>query len=125
MRKEVRWKHPKPGWVKMNFDGAARGNPGDSGFGCLIRNESGECKWGMFGALGPLTNNLAEAEAEAMIRGIQLCVSKGEGSKSTDKGITCESGSVTFEETKITDLQREIAEVEGGLVTNISRQGVG
>lgn len=39
----VRWVPPPPGWVKINSDGASRGNPSPSGCGGLIRDERG--KW--------------------------------------------------------------------------------
>ncbi|GLJ26002.1 hypothetical protein SUGI_0498780 [Cryptomeria japonica] len=35
-RKHIRWKAPP--WLKLNFDGACRGNPGVSRFEAVIRN---------------------------------------------------------------------------------------
>ncbi|GLJ54021.1 hypothetical protein SUGI_1156010 [Cryptomeria japonica] len=40
-RKHIRWKAPPVGWLKLNFDGACRGNPGVSSFGAVICNSEG------------------------------------------------------------------------------------
>lgn len=32
------WKKPLEGWVKVNFDGASKGNPGPSGAGFIVRD---------------------------------------------------------------------------------------
>jgi hypothetical protein len=29
------------GFIKINFDGASRGNPGPTGFGSILRNQAG------------------------------------------------------------------------------------
>ena len=44
MRQEVliRWKYPGMGWMKLNTDGASKGNPGKAGAGGLIRGHRGE-----------------------------------------------------------------------------------
>ena len=34
-RKEIRWRKPKKGWVKINFDGASKGNRAISGVGAV------------------------------------------------------------------------------------------
>ncbi|GLJ21317.1 hypothetical protein SUGI_0391820 [Cryptomeria japonica] len=74
-RRTVRWRPLKEGWVKLNFDGAMRGNLRESGYGCLIRDDRGHCLWAMCGYLGSSTNN--HIEMEVMRRGFQLCVLKG------------------------------------------------
>lgn len=38
----IRWMHPRVGWVKLNTNGAAKGNPGPTGAGGLIRGHRGE-----------------------------------------------------------------------------------
>lgn len=39
-RKNVKWKYPPMGWIKGNFDGAAKGNPGKAGCGGLLRDHT-------------------------------------------------------------------------------------
>ena len=36
------WKPPPYGFLKMNIDGAAKGNPGLVGFGAAIRDDQGQ-----------------------------------------------------------------------------------
>ena len=43
-----------------NIDGGARGNPGASGFGVFVQDESGEEVASLYGYLGEQTNNVAE-----------------------------------------------------------------
>lgn len=38
----IRWEFPREGWVRLNTDGAAKGNPGKAGAGGLIRGYRGE-----------------------------------------------------------------------------------
>ena len=40
------------GWFKLNTDGASRGNPGDSSFGGVIRDATGNWILGFGGTLG-------------------------------------------------------------------------
>lgn len=37
-----RWHLPRPGALKLNFDGSGSGNPGMVGVGDVIRNEDGD-----------------------------------------------------------------------------------
>ncbi|GLJ44143.1 hypothetical protein SUGI_0920550 [Cryptomeria japonica] len=71
-RKHIRWKAPPVGWLKLNFDGACRGNLGVFGFGAMIRNSEGKLILGIYGAMGEATNN--EAEICALMEGLKLCV---------------------------------------------------
>lgn len=41
-----------PGFLKLNFDGSSRGNPGLSGFGCVIRDHQGDNFCVIAGPLG-------------------------------------------------------------------------
>lgn len=38
----IRWVYPCVGWVELNTDGAAKGNLGNAGAGCLIRGHRGK-----------------------------------------------------------------------------------
>lgn len=61
--KEVIWEKPEKGWVKINFNGATKGNPGPSGVGVIIQGCKGDKM--VIGArnLSNKTNNIAEAKA--------------------------------------------------------------
>ena len=39
--KRVSWEKPKPGWFKLNTDGASRGSTGTAAGGRLIRDKGG------------------------------------------------------------------------------------
>ncbi|GLJ54199.1 hypothetical protein SUGI_1161990 [Cryptomeria japonica] len=71
-RKHIRWKAPPVGWLKLNFDGACRGNLKVFGFGAVIRKSEGKLLLGSYGAMGVTTNN--EAEIQALLEGLKLCV---------------------------------------------------
>ena len=62
-RANCRWSPPPTGWVKLNFDGAARGNPRIAGIGCIINNDFGQWLAKKAMAIRPTSNNLAELEA--------------------------------------------------------------
>ena len=70
-RANCKWAPPPPGWHKLNFDGAARGNPGVSGIGCIINDEDGRWVAKFSSPLPPVSNNVAELEA--LEKGLQLC----------------------------------------------------
>eukprot|EP00253_Pinus_taeda_P032484 PITA_32484 len=56
------WSPPARAAYKLNFDGAAKGNPGPSGFGGVIRNSDGVVIYIYYGSSGTNTNNMAELE---------------------------------------------------------------
>ncbi|XP_057815560.2 uncharacterized protein LOC131029183 [Cryptomeria japonica] len=76
-KREVRYNHLEHGKYKLNFDGAAKGNPGQAGTGCIIRDHNGDCVWAISRKIGSDTNN--EVEMEAITMGLQLCRAKGIG----------------------------------------------
>ena len=49
--------------VNAFTDGAARGNPGESGIGVVFKDEAGTTLTKLFGYIGEATNNVAEYEA--------------------------------------------------------------
>ena len=66
----TRWESPLEGWVALNTDGAAKGNPGLAGAGGVIRDHKGEWILGFSensGCCSPL-----KAEIKAILRGLQL-----------------------------------------------------
>lgn len=64
----IRWKYPGLGWVRLNTDGASKGNPGKAGAGGLIRGHRGEV-FEMFAAnCGECSNT--RAELLAVMRGL-------------------------------------------------------
>ena len=58
-------------WHKLNFDGAARGNLGIAGVGCILNDEKGRWVAKLAAPLPPVSNNMAELEA--LEKGLQLC----------------------------------------------------
>ncbi|OMP01704.1 reverse transcriptase [Corchorus capsularis] len=66
----VQWESPSDGTVKLNVDGAAKGNPGIAGAGGLIRSSTGAWLMGFKLHLGVCSN--VEAELQAIRRGLQL-----------------------------------------------------
>ena len=74
-RKLCRWTPPPKGWIKLNFDGAARGNPGIAGLGVIINNEEGLWLAKKAAPIEPTSNNLAELRA--LEEGLLLCIKLG------------------------------------------------
>jgi len=65
-----RWQRPPEGGLKLNFDGASRGNPGIAGIGGAIRNQDGDIIHIYCRALGECTNN--EAEFAPLEQGLKI-----------------------------------------------------
>ncbi|XP_049378041.1 uncharacterized protein LOC125842768 [Solanum stenotomum] len=59
----VKWIKPPDGWVKINTDGSALGNPGKIGAGGIIRDQSGKMLLAFATPLGEGSNNQAEVAA--------------------------------------------------------------
>eukprot|EP00253_Pinus_taeda_P026308 PITA_26308 len=64
------WHKPPASFLKINFDGASRGNPGPAGIGGVVRNHGGEILYIYSQALGEATNN--EMEFAAMEKGLRI-----------------------------------------------------
>ena len=71
----IRWMHPGVGWVKLNTDGAAKGNPGPAGAGGLIRGRRGEL-YEMF-ATNCGDCSCTRAELLAILRGLSVAWNGG------------------------------------------------
>jgi hypothetical protein len=69
------WTPPPPGFIKINFDGASKGNPGPAGYGAVIRNSTGEILTLTAGYLGETTNNVAELTG--LLQGLQQALALG------------------------------------------------
>ncbi|XP_059067586.1 uncharacterized protein LOC131858374 [Cryptomeria japonica] len=72
------WTLPEKGWIKINFDGASRGNPGASGVGVIARNDRGNILAIGAKRLVDGTSNVAESHAalEAILMAGKLGVKK-------------------------------------------------
>lgn len=61
--------------MTLNTDGGARGNPGPSGIGIVLRNDSKEIIFELGKCIGIGTNNVAEYTA--LVTGIEKALEKG------------------------------------------------
>ncbi|KAF5183010.1 hypothetical protein FRX31_027400 [Thalictrum thalictroides] len=60
---ECFWSLPPIGYIKINVDGASRGNPCKAGWGAVFRNCEGSLIGVLIGGLGIKTNYYAETMA--------------------------------------------------------------
>ena len=67
---QCRWEDPPPGCYKLNFDGASKCNPENSGFEGIIQDHIGETKAFFYGWIGHDTNNATKIEA--LIHGLGI-----------------------------------------------------
>lgn len=56
----IRWRVLPPGWVKINTDGASKGNPGDAGCGGVIPGDDGGWLVGFMHHIGCCSALVAE-----------------------------------------------------------------
>ncbi|XP_016465612.2 uncharacterized protein LOC107788446 [Nicotiana tabacum] len=68
---KVMWEFPSAGWLKVNTDGASRGNPGRSSISFCIRNENGDIVKSVGKEIEETTNTVAEAKA--MVEALRFC----------------------------------------------------
>ncbi|KAK9268800.1 hypothetical protein L1049_000564 [Liquidambar formosana] len=59
----IKWHPPPAGVLKLNIDGASKGNPGPSGGGSILRNDLGEVLFTTSNFYGYATNIVAECKA--------------------------------------------------------------
>lgn len=69
-KKLLSWVPPPIGSFKHNFDGASKGNPGQDGFGCVIRDHDHYVVRALCGILGVCDATKAEATS-LLIEGIK------------------------------------------------------
>lgn len=70
-----KFKYPKPNFIKLNFDGASKGNPGQAGFGGIFRDSKKNTRWIYAEGGGEMTNN--EAELWAIHEGLSIAIRNG------------------------------------------------
>eukprot|EP00253_Pinus_taeda_P031554 PITA_31554 len=58
--------------IKLNFDGASKGNPGPAGLGGIFRDGKGKTRWVFAEWVGEMTNN--DAELWAVHEGLRIAV---------------------------------------------------
>ncbi|XP_075098658.1 uncharacterized protein LOC142175552 [Nicotiana tabacum] len=68
---KVMWEFPSAGWLKVNMDGASRGNPGRSSIGFCIRNENGDIVKSVGKEIEETTNTVAEVKA--IVEALRFC----------------------------------------------------
>ena len=56
------WNPSSLGFLKLNFDGDSKGNPGKAGYGFIVGDSSGEMDGFGYGFLGDDTNKTKEIE---------------------------------------------------------------
>lgn len=64
-----------PPVLHLHIDGASRGNPGEAGFGIHVTTPEGAELAGLYGYLGPASNNVAEYEA--LLHGLRYALARG------------------------------------------------
>jgi len=69
------WSPPSLPFIKLNFDGASKGNPGTAGYGAVFRDHLGHILLIAAGYLGHSKNNTTELWG--LIRGLQLASEHG------------------------------------------------
>ncbi|XP_057827534.2 uncharacterized protein LOC131038938 [Cryptomeria japonica] len=68
----VKWEPPSKQWIKINFDGASKGNPGTSGVGVVARDDNGFIIFKGAQHLQDGTNNEAKVQAAFLATKIAL-----------------------------------------------------
>ncbi|GMP76765.1 hypothetical protein CsSME_00033307 [Camellia sinensis var. sinensis] len=81
--KDLNWW--EKGKLKLNVDGCSKGDPGQAGYGGLLRDEMGLWIWGFYGKLGHCLS--LEAELWAIYGGLTILFQKG------NQGVEIESDS--------------------------------
>jgi ribonuclease HI len=61
--------------LHIHIDGGCRGNPGEAGFGVHVADGEGTEIAGLYGYIGPATNNVAEYQA--LLHGLRYALGRG------------------------------------------------
>lgn len=69
------WSPPQPSFIKLNFDGASKGNPSQSGFGGVFQYHKGSILHIFTGYSGFNTNN--RAKLLGLIQGLSIAADQG------------------------------------------------
>lgn len=72
---KVLWELPPIGWIKVNIDGASRGNPGRSSIGFALRDAQGDIIFASGKGIQDSTNN--EVEALEIKEALRYCEEQG------------------------------------------------
>lgn len=67
--------YPTENFIKLNFDSAAKGNPGTAGFGGIFQDNQERTRWIYAEGGGDMTNN--EAELWALHQGLGIAIRNG------------------------------------------------
>lgn len=68
---KVLWEFPMEGWIKVNSDGASRGNPGMSAISFCVRDDRGDIIHAYGQEIQDTTNT--KAEAVAILEALRYC----------------------------------------------------
>ena len=71
----ISWKPPLENWIKLNVDGASKGNPGLAGGGGVLRSHRGDWIKGFAANFGVCSS--MKAELLALLQGLQLARNLG------------------------------------------------
>lgn len=71
----IHFKHPMAGFIKLNFDGASKGNKGSAGFGGLFRDDQGKTRWIYLDNGGIMSDN--EGELMEVYQGLKIARRNG------------------------------------------------
>lgn len=63
---------PNHGWIKVNTDGALKGNPDRSSIGFVLRHEEGDVRFAMGKEIHKVTNN--ESKTLAILEVLKYCM---------------------------------------------------
>lgn len=70
-----KFSYPRENFIKLNFDGASKGNPGEASYGGIFRDSNKQVRWIFEDWAREMTNN--EAEFWAFHQGLRIVVRNG------------------------------------------------